>query len=133
MKKAKVYYQQKMDPFCRLRVPLYSKIFEVLFFAAFLAFYYTVLVEKSTHHITGPEVMLYIWLAAFAYNELVEFWDAGSALYATDFWSLWDIGIIAIGAAFLVVRVIALAHDNHKMTDTAFDILSVEALFLVPR
>lgn len=66
-------------------------------------------------------------------EELVEFWDAGSVFYAADFWSLWDLGIIATGAAFFVVRMVALYHDNQKLTDTAYDILSIEALFLVPR
>ncbi|KAK5731469.1 hypothetical protein LTR17_011357 [Elasticomyces elasticus] len=132
-KQAKIYNERRSDPFCRLRVPLYSKVFEVMFFAAFLAFYYTVLEQKSLHRVTGPEVMLYIWLASFAYNEAVEFWDAGIALYAVDFWSLWDLGIIATGVAFLVVRVIGMAKDDHKLIDIAFDILSVEALFLVPR
>lgn len=30
--------------------------------------------------------------------------DAGTAFYATDFWSLWDIGIVAIGLAFFIAR-----------------------------
>lgn len=68
-KKARIYDRKKSDPFCRLRVPLYLKIFEVLFFAAFLAFYYAVLVEKSpSHTVSASEVMLYIWLASFSYN-----------------------------------------------------------------
>ncbi|KAF2772744.1 Ca2+/Mg2+-permeable cation channel [Teratosphaeria nubilosa] len=132
-KEAKLYNKVKSDPFCRLRVPLYLKMFEVLFFAAFLAFYYTVLVQKPVYHMSGAEYMLYIWLAAFAYNELVEFWDAGSTFYAKDFWSIWDLGIIATGVAFFIVRVIGLVRRDLKLTDTAFDILSVEALFLVPR
>ncbi len=66
-------------------------------------------------------------------SEAVEFWDAGIAFYAIDFWSLWDLGIIATGAAFLVVRVVGMAKDDHELSDIAFDILSVEALFLVPR
>ncbi|KAK4574848.1 hypothetical protein LTR86_001690 [Recurvomyces mirabilis] len=132
-KQAKVYNELRSDPFCRLRVPLYSKVFEVMFFAAFLAFYYTVLVEKSTGHVTTAEIMLYMWLASFAYNELAEFWDAGSALYSADFWALWDLGIITTGLAFLVVRTIGLIQNDGKLIDIAFDILSVEALFLVPR
>ena len=69
VKKARMYNRDRSDPFCRLRVPLYLKVFEILFFAAFLAFYYAVLVEKSSP--TSPswcEVLLYIWLAAFSYN-----------------------------------------------------------------
>jgi len=30
------------------------------------------------------EVMLYVWIAAFAYDELSEYWDAGSLFYAVD-------------------------------------------------
>ncbi|KAK3678209.1 hypothetical protein LTR78_002305 [Recurvomyces mirabilis] len=132
-KQVKVYNERRSDPFCRLRVPLYSKVFEVMFFAAFLAFYYTVLVEKSIGHVTTAEILLYIWLASFAYNELAEFCDAGSALYSADFWALWDLGIITTGLAFLVVRTIGLIQNDGKLIDIAFDILSVEALFLVPR
>lgn len=71
VKRATIYHSQRCDPFTRLRVPLYLKVFEVLFFAAFLAFYYTVLVQKSFHTVTATEVMLYIWLAAFTYNGMV--------------------------------------------------------------
>jgi hypothetical protein len=31
-----------------------------------------------------------------------EYRDAGQAFYATDFWSLWDIGTISIGLAFFI-------------------------------
>jgi hypothetical protein len=31
-----------------------------------------------------------------------EFLDAGQAFYSTDFWSLWDLGIVAIGVAFFI-------------------------------
>lgn len=67
-KHAKMYRKDRSDPFCRLRVPLYLKTFEVLFFAAFLAFYYIVLVQKHSGGVTGPEVLLYVWLASFSYN-----------------------------------------------------------------
>lgn len=50
------------------------------------------------------EVFLYIWIAAFAYDEFGEFKDAGVAFYQTDFWSLWDLGIIITGIAFLIIR-----------------------------
>lgn len=151
VKQATLYHSKRCDPFTRLRVPLYLKIFEVLFFAAFLAFYYTVLVQKSFHAVTAEEVMLYIWLTAFTYNglthqwnystrnmltlcaELVEFRDAGFTFYAADFWAIWDLGIIAVGIAFFVSRMIGLSTDHRITTDTAFDILALEALLLVPR
>lgn len=59
--------------------------------------------------------------------------DAGSTFYATDFWALWDVGIILVGLAFFVTRMVGLANHHRYATDVAFDILSVEALFLVPR
>lgn len=67
-KQAKAYRKDHSDPFCRLRVPLYLKVMEVVFFAAFLCFYYAVLVQRPTDHITVPEVMLYVWLVSFTYN-----------------------------------------------------------------
>ena len=77
-------------------------MFEALFFVLFLALYYAVLVQRSFAHVTSIEVLLYVWIAAFAYEEIGEFRDAGRLFYAADFWSLWDIGIIGVGVAFLV-------------------------------
>lgn len=63
----------------------------------------------------------------------MEFLDAGSTFYATDFWSLWDLGIIFVGFSFFIARVIGLVNGDVHVTDVAFDILSIEALFLIPR
>lgn len=101
-KKAKFYNKVKADPYCRLRVPKYQKSFEALFFALFLGLYYAVLVERNPHKITMVEVLLYVWIAAFTYDEFGEFRDAGVSFYVADFWSLWDIGIIGIGVAYMV-------------------------------
>lgn len=68
----------------------------------FLVLYYAVLIERNPRKITVVEVLLYIWIAAFTYEEFGEFQDAGTLFYAADFWSLWDIGIVGIGFAFLV-------------------------------
>lgn len=68
IKRAQVYQRKTIDPFSRLRVPVYLKAFEVLFFMAFLAFYYAVLVQRDFHHVTVSEILLYIWIASFAYN-----------------------------------------------------------------
>ncbi|KAL8722139.1 MAG: hypothetical protein Q9225_001332 [Loekoesia sp. 1 TL-2023] len=103
-KRAQIYHQRKADPYCRLRVPKYQKAFEAGFFAVFLILYYAVLVERNPRHITVVEVLLYIWISAFACDEYGEFRDAGTLLYAEDFWSIWDVGIIGIGAAYLVLR-----------------------------
>ena len=56
----------------------------------------------SSYHITPLEIGLYIWLAAFSYDEVSEFIDAGSIFYAVDIWNGCDVIIILIGAAFLI-------------------------------
>lgn len=101
-KKAKFYNKARADPYCRLRVPKYQKSFEALFFALFLGLYYAVLVERNPKKLTPVEVLLYIWILAFAYDEFGEFRDAGISFYVADFWSLWDIGIIGLGVAYMV-------------------------------
>jgi hypothetical protein len=88
----KLYNRNRSDPFSRLRVPRYLKIFETIFFATFLALYYIVLVHRDFSYITPAEVLLYIWIAGFAYDELGDWTDAGqTSFYASDFWWTWDI------------------------------------------
>ncbi|KAI4172096.1 MAG: hypothetical protein LQ343_003843 [Gyalolechia ehrenbergii] len=184
-KRAQMYHPRKADLFCRLRVPQYQKAFEAAFFAIFLILYYAVLVERNPRHITVVEVLLYIWISAFAYDEFGEFTDAGTLFYAADFWSLWDVGIVGIGVAYLILResrrtgivtvpagpwlallkntpgrsesghlgrtrlrsdqanyadenpvtlgIIGLSRHSNHIINISFDILSLEALFLVPR
>jgi hypothetical protein len=103
VKKPRFYNPNTSDPFCRLRVPKYLKAFEVLFFAVFLFLYYAVLIEQNRYAITPTEVSLYIWFAAFTYDEVSEYIDAGSIFYATDVWNLFDMVMIAIGFVFAVM------------------------------
>ncbi|KAJ9633715.1 hypothetical protein H2204_006712 [Knufia peltigerae] len=133
VKKPRMYNKRVADPFTRLRVPKYQKTFQVAFFISFLVLYYAVLVERNPRHITVTEAVLYVWIAAFAYDEFGEIKDAGLMFYQTDFWSLWDIAIIGVSAAFVVMRVIGLVRKSDYLIDVAFDILSMVALFLVPR
>lgn len=86
VKKPRFYNRATADPYSRLRVPKYLKAFEVVFFASFLALYYAVLVERDPHQITTLEIFLYLWFAAFSYDELSEWIDAGSIFYTTDVW-----------------------------------------------
>lgn len=76
----------------------------MVFFAAFLFLYYSVLVERNPDRISVPEVLLYIWFAAFLYDELSEWSDAGAIFYATDIWNLFDVTMICIGFVFAVMR-----------------------------
>jgi len=93
---------RRVDPFSRLRVPRYLKAFEALFFVVFLGLYYSVLVQRNHVWITTREIILLVWIAAFALDEFGQYADAGLRFYAVDFWSLWDVGIVAIGVAFFM-------------------------------
>lgn len=103
-KAPRFYNSRTMDPFSRLRVPKYLKTWEVLFFASFLFLYYSVLIVRDNSHLTVHEILLFIWIAAFCYDELSEWLDAGSIFYATDIWNLFDMVIIGIGVSFAILR-----------------------------
>ncbi|KAK3318977.1 hypothetical protein B0H66DRAFT_517428 [Apodospora peruviana] len=133
VKKPRFYNPHTADPFSRLRVPKYLKSFEVLFFVVFLCLYYAVLAERHPHKVTPLEILLMLWFAAFSYDELSEWIDAGSIFYAADVWNIFDMAMIAIGFTYFILRVIGLETDNGYLVDLSFDILSLEALFMVPR
>lgn len=92
------------DPYSRLRVPKYLKCWEVLFFGVFLCLYYSVLIVRDESRLTGPEIALFFWIAAFFYDELSEWADAGAIFYATDIWNLFDMIMILIGFIFAILR-----------------------------
>ncbi|KAI4601024.1 hypothetical protein KJ359_012211 [Pestalotiopsis sp. 9143b] len=133
VKRPRFYNPQTADPFCRLRVPRYLKVYEVIFFGAFLFLYYAVLIEQNRYAITPREILLYVWFAAFFYDEVSEYIDAGSIFYSADVWNLFDMIMIAIGLVFAILRFIGLYNQDLIMVDIAFDVLSLEALFMVPR
>lgn len=97
------YNPATADPFSRLRVPKYLKCWEILFFVIFLCLYYSVLIVRDESRITGAEVALFIWIAAFFYDELSEWIDAGSVFYTTDIWNLFDMIMILIGFTFAIL------------------------------
>ncbi|KAJ4301630.1 hypothetical protein N0V90_003723 [Kalmusia sp. IMI 367209] len=113
------------------------RIFETLYFAVFLGLYYLVLTHRNFSRITSAEVLLYVWIAGFAYDEFGEFNDAGQlSFYASDFWWTWDISIVVVGIIFCVLRVVGLSLQDdasNGVLDLAYDVLGLEALFLVPR
>ena len=104
VKKPRYYNPRTSDPFSRLRVPKYLKTWEVLFFVVFLCLYYSILITRDDTRITATEIVLFIWIAAFFYDELSEWIDAGSIFYATDIWNLFDMTMILIGFLFAVLR-----------------------------
>ncbi|KAL7891985.1 hypothetical protein HDV63DRAFT_299598 [Trichoderma sp. SZMC 28014] len=127
------YNPSTSDPYSRLRVPKYLKCWEVLFFAVFLCLYYSVLIVRDETRLTGPEIALFFWIAAFFYDELSEWADAGAIFYATDIWNLFDMVMILIGIIFAVLRIIGIMRPETRCNDLAFDVLALEALFMIPR
>ncbi|KAL7786353.1 hypothetical protein V8C37DRAFT_392424 [Trichoderma ceciliae] len=121
------------DPYSRLRVPKYLKCWEVLFFSVFLCLYYSVLIVRDESRLTGPEIALFFWIAAFFYDELSEWADAGAIFYATDIWNLFDMIMILIGIIFAILRIIGITRQDLRFNDLAFDVLALEALFMIPR
>ncbi|KAJ2988520.1 hypothetical protein NUW58_g3931 [Xylaria curta] len=132
-KKPRFYNQNTADPFSRLRVPKYLKAYEVAFFCGFLLLYYGVLIEHDRYTITPLEIILYVWFAAFVYDEVSEYIDAGSIFYAVDVWNVFDIAMIAIGFVYFILRCVGLYRKDYVLVDIAFDVLALEALFMVPR
>ncbi|KAI1809376.1 hypothetical protein GGS20DRAFT_590677 [Poronia punctata] len=132
-KKPTFYNPHTADPFSRLRVPKYLKAYEVAFFCGFLFLYYGVLIEQNRYAITPLEITLYLWFAAFFYDEVSEYIDAGSIFYAADVWNLFDMIMIAIGIVYFVLRCVGLYRKDYQLVDIGFDVLALEALFMVPR
>lgn len=99
-KQPRFYNRATADPFSRLRVPKYLKCWEVLFFSIFLCLYYAVLLNRMEAYVTAYEIALFFWIAAYFYDELSEWNDAGSIFYATDIWNVFDMIMVIIGFTF---------------------------------
>lgn len=75
-----------------------------MFFAALLALYYFVLYERNPFRITSSEVALVVFFVAFAVDEISAMKDSGVSLYAQDFWSWMDMGLIVGSHSFFMTR-----------------------------
>ncbi|CAG7934765.1 unnamed protein product [Penicillium nalgiovense] len=96
-------------------IPLYRKIFEAAFFISFLFLYYAVLVERRQEAVGIFEAVMYVWIVAFAYDELSGIIDAGVIFYQMDFWSLWNLSIIGVGIAFVITSESLIAHSALRL------------------
>ncbi|KAL6236795.1 hypothetical protein BDW75DRAFT_249788 [Aspergillus navahoensis] len=103
-KKPQRFNKRTADPYSRLRVPVYRKAFEAVFFVSFLLLYYAVLLERNPTRVGNFEAVLYVWIAAFAYDELSGLVDSGMLFYQMTFWNLWDLCIIGTGFVFVVTK-----------------------------
>ncbi|CAG8903262.1 unnamed protein product [Penicillium egyptiacum] len=114
-KKPHIFNTRTADPYSRLRVPLYRKIFEAAFFISFLFLYYAVLVERRQEAVGIFEAVMYVWIVAFAYDELSGIIDAGVIFYQMDFWSLWNLSIIGVGMAFVITSESLIAQSALRL------------------
>ncbi|EEH06874.1 conserved hypothetical protein [Histoplasma capsulatum G186AR] len=57
-KKPQLFHKRMTDPYCRLRVPVYRKTFEAVFFLSFIALYYYVLMARDPLRISPVEILL---------------------------------------------------------------------------
>ncbi|KAL4960826.1 uncharacterized protein BDV14DRAFT_192684 [Aspergillus stella-maris] len=120
-KNPQVFNKRTADPYSRLRVPVYRKAFEAAFFVSFLLLYYAVLIERKPTGIGRFEAILYVWIAAFAYDELSGLVDSGMLFYQMTFWNLWDVCIIGTGIAFMIA--------NEQNCDRIFSLVSLNPYF----
>ncbi|RAL17031.1 uncharacterized protein BO97DRAFT_360663 [Aspergillus homomorphus CBS 101889] len=125
-KKPQFFNKRTADPYSRLRVPVYRKAFEAAFFVSFLFLYYAVLVERKPTGIGIFETLMYIWIAAFAYDEFSGMTDAGMVFYQMDFWSVWNMAIIGTGLAFVIISELCL--DTRNMSRCRFRHFQLGAL-----
>ncbi|KAK9248861.1 hypothetical protein V1506DRAFT_527976 [Lipomyces tetrasporus] len=137
-KKASFYNPRRPgnDWYSRLRVPRYRMFFMMVNYAVLLALYYAVLTERNTTRVTVLEIALDVWFAGFVYEEIGQVRESGSIrYYASDYWSAFDLAMIVIFLTFFVVRLISvvLPLNQERYAHAAFDVLSLEALLLVPR
>lgn len=133
VKKPRFHNKRSGDYWCRLRVPRYMKIFEILFFLCFLGLFYIVCLERVKEYVTTWEVLFYVFVLGFVFDELDDFIESGIYFYSTDIWSMWDIGIALIGIVFFVLRMVGLSTGSDRTLEWAFNILALHSLLLTPR
>lgn len=66
------------------------------------------------------EVLMYMWIAAFAYDEFSGMTDAGMLFYQMGFWSIWNMAIIGTGVIFIgtsesIARILVQLHQILSM------------------
>ncbi|KAI1333253.1 hypothetical protein F5Y16DRAFT_393647 [Xylariaceae sp. FL0255] len=85
-------------------------------------------VQKIITGIWNGQIMV-----TFCYDEVSEYIDAGSIFYAADIWNLFDMIMIVIGFIYFILRCVGLYMQDYDLVDIGFDVLALEALFMVPR
>lgn len=124
-----------VDWYSRLRVPRYRSFFMMINYSILMALFYVLLFRRHHDGSAGIiEGLMHFWFIGFVLDELSQAMEAGSFnQYLADFWSFFDICIVGIFMVFAVLRVLGIILDDEGYSNTSFDILSLEAVLLVPR
>lgn len=123
------------DIYSRLRVPRYRTMFMMMNYSILMMLFYLLLFQR---HQKGSalllECILNIWFVGFVLDEVSQAREAGSlSQYFADFWSFFDLCIVGFFMMFAGLRIFGKLTDSVYYTDLSFDILSLEAVLLVPR
>lgn len=126
---------EPVDWYSRLRVPRYRAFFMMINYTILLALFYTLLFRKNKPWVAVTvEFFLNVWFLGFVLDELSQVREAGSlAQYFGDFWSLFDLCIVGIFMLFAGLRFAGFMLGTDKYAKLSLDILSLEALLLIPR
>ncbi|OLL21682.1 Calcium channel YVC1 [Neolecta irregularis DAH-3] len=136
-KAASIYDARESSIFklSRLRVPRYKHYMQTTSFAILLILYIAVLVERRLD--VGPlEIFMVLWSFGFMLDEVVGFLTSGTSLYLLNLWNLFDVFILLFFSAFVGIRIygVLTAQDGSlQRASTAYDVLAVNAIFLLPR
>jgi hypothetical protein len=124
-----------VDWYSRLRVPRYRAFFMMINYSILLTFFYLLLFRRHQNgEAVSIEVFLNIWFVGFVLDEVSQAREAGSfAQYFADFWSFFDLCIVGFFMMFAGLRVLGIVLHKESYTDLSYDILSLEAVLLVPR
>lgn len=130
------------DIYARLRVPKYRSFFIMINYAILLGLFYLLLFrhtkdyERAYHDLSigWAEIFLHIFFAGFVTDEFMQAREAVSlGHYTIDYWSVFDIAIMFIYLIFFGLRTYSYIYYDYQTNSLAFDVLSLEALLLVPR
>lgn len=123
-----------VDYYSRLRVPRYRSFFMMSNYAILMALFYSLLFGKDREWAPITEFFLDIWFIGFVLDEFNQIRESGSfGQYLTDYWALFDLCIVGIYMTFAGLRLLGFVLGTDKYFDLSMEVLSLEALLLIPR
>lgn len=125
-----------VDWYSRLRVPRYRAFFMMINYATLMSLFYMFLFENTRQEsrFVSTELLLNIWFIGFVLDEVSKAREAGSfGQYLADFWSFFDVCIVGVFISFAGLRLAGVVLGTDKYLQLSLNILSLEALLLVPR